>query len=83
MMKSLRMSEGLLRIIANECEIRKLGFSDYMREAAIAAMRQQAVISETRLTNLSPSDPSDACSCSAPVRSTGFACRRLYSCTRR
>jgi hypothetical protein len=39
-MKSLRMSEGLLRMIANECETRKLGFSDYMREAAIAAMKR-------------------------------------------
>jgi hypothetical protein len=39
-MKSLRMSEGLLRMILDECEIRKLGFSDYMREAAIAAMKR-------------------------------------------
>jgi hypothetical protein len=38
--KSLRMSEVLLRMIANECEIRKLGFSDYMREAAMAAMKR-------------------------------------------
>jgi hypothetical protein len=37
-MKSLRMSEGLLRMIADECKSRNLGFSDYMRDAAIAAM---------------------------------------------
>jgi hypothetical protein len=46
-MKSLRISEVLLRMIADECKSRKLGFSDYMREAAIAAMRQQAALSET------------------------------------
>jgi hypothetical protein len=39
-MKSLRMSEGLLRMIADECKSRKVGFSDYMRDAAIAAMKQ-------------------------------------------
>jgi hypothetical protein len=39
-MKSLRMSEGLLRMIADECKSRKLGFSDYMRDAAIAASKQ-------------------------------------------
>jgi hypothetical protein len=39
-MKSLRMSEGLLRMIADECKSRNVGFSDYMRDAAIAAMKQ-------------------------------------------
>jgi hypothetical protein len=39
-MKSLRMSEVLLRMIADECKSRKLGFSDYMRDAAVAAMKQ-------------------------------------------
>jgi hypothetical protein len=39
-MKSLRMSEGLLRMIAEECKSRNLGFSDYMREAAIAAIKK-------------------------------------------
>jgi hypothetical protein len=38
--KSLRLSEGLLRMIADECKSRNLGFSDYMREAAIAAMER-------------------------------------------
>ena len=40
-MKSLRMSEGLLRMIADECKLRNLGFSDYMRDAAVAAMKEQ------------------------------------------
>jgi hypothetical protein len=39
-MKSLRMSEGLLRMITDECKSRNLGFSDYMRDAAAAAMKQ-------------------------------------------
>jgi hypothetical protein len=39
-MKSLRMSEGLLRMIADECRSRKIGFSDYMRDAAVAAMKR-------------------------------------------
>jgi hypothetical protein len=39
-MKSLRMSEGLLRMIVEECKSRNLDFSEYMREAAIAAMKQ-------------------------------------------
>jgi hypothetical protein len=34
------MSEGLLRMIADECKSRNLGFSDYMRHAAMAAMKQ-------------------------------------------
>jgi hypothetical protein len=34
------MSEVLLRMIAGECKSRNLAFSDYMREAAIAAMKQ-------------------------------------------
>jgi hypothetical protein len=44
-MKSLRMSEGLLRMIVDKCKSQNVGFSDYMREAAIAAMRQQAALS--------------------------------------
>ena len=47
-MKSLRMSEVLLRMIANECKSRNLGFSDYMRDAAVAAMDRQAALSETK-----------------------------------
>ena len=47
-MKSLRISEVLLRMIADECKSRNLGFSDYMRDAAIAAVRQQAALSETQ-----------------------------------
>ena len=39
-MKSLRMTEGLMRTIADECKSRNMAFSDYMREAAIAAMKQ-------------------------------------------
>jgi hypothetical protein len=39
-MKSLRMSEGLLRMIAEECKSRNVGFSDYMRGAAVAAVRR-------------------------------------------
>jgi hypothetical protein len=38
--KSLRMSEILLRMIVDECKSRKLGFSDYMRDAAVAGMKQ-------------------------------------------
>ena len=34
------MSEVLLRMIADECKSRNLGFSDYMREAAMAAMKR-------------------------------------------
>ena len=39
-MKSLRISEVLLRMIADECKTRNLGFSDYMRDAAVAAMKR-------------------------------------------
>jgi hypothetical protein len=41
-MKSLRISEVLLRMIADECKTRNLGFSDYMRDAAVAAMKRQS-----------------------------------------
>jgi hypothetical protein len=41
-MESLRMSDGLLRMIADECKSRNLGFSDYMRHAAKAAMKQNS-----------------------------------------
>ena len=34
------MNEVLLRMIADECKSQNLGFSDYMRDAAIAAMKQ-------------------------------------------
>jgi hypothetical protein len=47
-MKSLRMSEVLLRMVADECKSRNLGFSDYMRDAAVAAMRQEAALSDTQ-----------------------------------
>jgi hypothetical protein len=47
-MKSLRMSEVLLRMIADECKSRNLGFSDYMRDAAVAARRQQPALSDTQ-----------------------------------
>ena len=47
-MKSLRISEVLLRMIADECKSRNLGFSDFMREVAIAAIRQQSALSETQ-----------------------------------
>jgi hypothetical protein len=43
-MKSLRMSEGLLRMISDECKSRKVGFSDYMRDAAVAAMKEGKVL---------------------------------------
>ena len=39
--KSLRMSEVLLRMIGEECKSRKVGFSDYMRDAALTAMKEQ------------------------------------------
>jgi hypothetical protein len=39
-MKSMRMSEPLLRLITKECKIRKLDFSDYMRQAAVAWAEQ-------------------------------------------
>jgi hypothetical protein len=39
-MKSLRMSEMLLRMIVDECAIRNRGFSDFMRDAAVSAMKQ-------------------------------------------
>ena len=42
------MNEVLLRMIANECKSRNLGFSDYMRDAAVAAMDRQAALSETK-----------------------------------
>jgi hypothetical protein len=42
------MSEVLLRMIADECKSRNLGFSDFMREVAIAAIRQQSALSETQ-----------------------------------
>ena len=47
-MKSLRMSEGLLRMISDECKSRNLCFSDYMRDVAVAAMKRQAALSETQ-----------------------------------
>jgi hypothetical protein len=47
-MKSLRISEGLLRMVADECKLRNVGFSDYMREAAIVAIRQQAALPDTQ-----------------------------------
>jgi hypothetical protein len=39
--KTIRFNETLLRTIARECENRSLAFSDFMRTAAIVAMRQQ------------------------------------------
>jgi hypothetical protein len=36
--RSVRMSEKLMRLITEECNTRKLDFSDYMRYAAMAAM---------------------------------------------
>jgi hypothetical protein len=36
------MNEVLLRMIADECKSRNLGFSDYMRHAAMAAMKQNS-----------------------------------------
>jgi hypothetical protein len=39
--KTVRFSEVLLRNIVRECEIRSLAFSDFMRAAAIAAMKEQ------------------------------------------
>jgi len=33
-MKSLRVSEPLLRLITKECKARKMDFSDYIRQAA-------------------------------------------------
>jgi len=39
--KTIRFSEVLLRNIVHECETRSLGFSDFMRAAAIAAMKDQ------------------------------------------
>ena len=35
------MSEVLLRMIGEECKSRKVGFSDYMRDAALTAMKEQ------------------------------------------
>jgi hypothetical protein len=34
------MNEVLLRMIVDECKSRNLAFSDYIREAAIAAMKR-------------------------------------------
>ena len=45
--KTIRFSEQLLHNIAHECEIRSLAFSDFMRGAAIAAMKQQETPSQT------------------------------------
>jgi len=38
--KTIRFSEALLKSIVHECEIRSLAFSDFMRAAAMAAMKQ-------------------------------------------
>ena len=46
-MKSLRMSEVLLRMIVDECKSRNLEFSGYMREAAVAAMKRQTALCDT------------------------------------
>jgi hypothetical protein len=35
-MKSLRVSEPLLRLLTRECKARKTDFSDYIRQAAVA-----------------------------------------------
>ena len=39
--KTIRFSAVLLRNIVHECENRSVAFSDFMRGAAIAAMKQQ------------------------------------------
>jgi hypothetical protein len=38
--RKTHMSEWLLRMISDECKSRNSAFSDYMRDAAIAARRQ-------------------------------------------
>jgi hypothetical protein len=47
--KTIRFSEVLLRNIVHECEIRSLAFSDFMRAAAIAAMKQQQSAAQSGL----------------------------------
>ena len=37
--KSVRMSEKLMRMITEECNTRNLDFSDYMRYAALAVIK--------------------------------------------
>ena len=39
--KSVRMSETLVRLITEECNTRNLDFSDFMRNAAVVAIRQR------------------------------------------
>jgi hypothetical protein len=39
--KSVRMSARLMRLITEECGQRNLDFSDFMRNAALAAMKQR------------------------------------------
>ena len=41
-MKSLRVSEPLLRVINKECKTRNIDFSDYMRRAALAGIKEQS-----------------------------------------
>jgi hypothetical protein len=41
MIKSVRMSARLMRVIADECGERNLDFSDFMRYAAVVAIKQR------------------------------------------
>ena len=46
-MKSMRISEPLLRQISKECKLRKIDFSGYMRQAAVAWIKEQSRTGET------------------------------------
>jgi hypothetical protein len=46
-MKSLRVSEPVLRLITKECKARHIDFSDYIRQAAVAFAAKEQQESHT------------------------------------
>ncbi len=48
--RSFRLSPALLEMIKIECEFRNLGFSDYLRYAALAAMKRGNRVSRSEMT---------------------------------